>query len=226
METKRQYLFWTPCAAHCIDLMLEDIRKLPNCERTLKRAMSLNAYIYVRPGVVNMLRSFTRHKELVRAGVTRFATAFLTLQRIHKQKNNLRKMFTSEEWTTSKWAKEAAGKKSTSTVLMPSFWINIVYMLKIFGPLVRVFRLVDGEKKPAMGYIYEAMDTAKEAIIKAFNEKKEKYNEVFKIIDDRWESQLHRPLHAAGYYLNPEFFYSHNDISQEEEVMSGLYKAL
>ena len=77
-----------------------------------------------------------------------------------------------------------------------------------------------------MGKIYEAMDRAKEAIIKAFNEKKEKYSEVFKIIDDRWESQLHRPLHAAGYYLNPEFFYSHTDISQEEEVMSGLYKAL
>ena len=122
-------------------------------------------------------------------------------------------MFTSEEWTTSKWAKEAAGKKATSTILMPSFWTNIVYMLKIFGPLVRVLRLVNGEKKPAMGYIYEAMDRAKEAIIKAFNEKKEKYNEVFKIIDDRWESQLHRPLHAAEYYLNPEFFYSHNDIS-------------
>ena len=180
--------------------------------------MSLNAYIYVCPGVVNLLRHFTGQRELVRAGVTRFATAFLTLQRIHIQKNNLRKIFTSENWTTSKWAKESGGKNATSIILMPSFWTNIVYILKIFGPLVRVLRLVDGEKKPAMGYIYEAMDRAKEAIIKAFNEKKEKYSEVFKIIDDRWESQLHRPLHAAGYYLNPEFFYSHTDFLKKRKL--------
>ena len=88
MEAKRQHLFWTPCATHCIDLMLEDVGKLPNCDRTLKRAMSLNAYIYVRPGVVNMLRRFTGHKELVRTGVSRFAIIFLTLQHIHKQKSN------------------------------------------------------------------------------------------------------------------------------------------
>ncbi|XP_020107334.1 glutamic acid-rich protein-like [Ananas comosus] len=44
---------------------------------------------------------------------------------------------------------------------------------------------VDGEKRPSMGYIYEAMDRAKEAIAKSFNEKEDKYNEVFKIIDKR-----------------------------------------
>ena len=37
------------------------------------------------------------------------------------------------------------------------------------APLVKVLRLVDGERKPAMGYIYEAMDKVKEIIIKSFN---------------------------------------------------------
>ncbi|KAF8397598.1 hypothetical protein HHK36_016518 [Tetracentron sinense] len=39
--------------------------------------------------------------------------------------------------------------------------------MKITAPLVRVLRLVDGEKKPPMGYIYEAMDRAKETIKEA-----------------------------------------------------------
>ncbi|KAF8411058.1 hypothetical protein HHK36_003597 [Tetracentron sinense] len=39
--------------------------------------------------------------------------------------------------------------------------------MKITTPLVRVLRLVDGEKKPPMGYIYEAIDRAKEAIKEA-----------------------------------------------------------
>ena len=65
------------------------------------------------------------------------------------------------------------------------FWNTIVYTLKVIGPLVRVLRLVDNERKPAMGYIYEAMDRAKEAIIKSFNENEERYSNIFKIIDER-----------------------------------------
>ena len=61
---------------------------------------------------------------------------------------------------------------------MPSFWNNVVFALKVAGPLVRVLRLVDGEKKPAMGYIYEAMDRAKEAIANSFNGDEKKYNNI------------------------------------------------
>ncbi|KAF8402529.1 hypothetical protein HHK36_010614 [Tetracentron sinense] len=53
------------------------------------------------------------------------------------------------------------------TVLSTTFWNNIIYAMKITAPLVRVLRLVDGEKKPPMGYIYEAMDRAKEVIKEA-----------------------------------------------------------
>lgn len=173
-----------------------------------------------------MMRHFTGHKNLLRPAKTRFATSFLTLSSIHKQRDNLRKMFTSEDWTSSKWAKEQAGKRAAQTVLMPSFWNNIVYALKVTGPLVRVLRLVDGEKRPAMGYIYEAMDRAKETIASSFKENEERYKEIFEIIDRRWECQLHRPLHAAGYFLNPEYFYANPAIEQDEEVMSGLYKCI
>nr|XP_009789718.1 PREDICTED: uncharacterized protein LOC104237297 [Nicotiana sylvestris] len=63
---------------------------------------------------------------------------------------------------------------------------EVVYILKIMGPLVKVLRLTDNEKKPAMGYIYEAMDRAKEAIVKAFNGNSAEYKDIFKIIDERW----------------------------------------
>lgn len=63
--------------------------------------------------------------------------------------------------------------------------------------------MVDGEKKPPMGYIYTAMDRAKEATAKSFKGKKEKYEKVFEMIDRRWDCQLHQPLHAEGYFLNP-----------------------
>nr|XP_023900594.1 uncharacterized protein LOC112012442 [Quercus suber] len=73
-----------------------------------------------------------------------------------------------------------------------------------------------------MGYTYEAMDRAKEAIIKAFNENEESYSNIFKIIDERRECQLHRPLHAAGHFLNPEYFYFDPKIATNEEIIAGL----
>ena len=61
-------------------------------------------------------------------------------------------------------------------------------------PLVKVLKLVDQDKKATLLIIYEAMDRAKLAI-KASVKHWEKY---WKVIDRRWESQLHRHLHAAG----------------------------
>jgi hypothetical protein len=54
-----------------------------------------------------------------------------------------------------------------------------------------------------MGFVYEAMDQAKEAINEAYQGKRQKYLLLWRIIDERWNKQLHRPLHAVGYYLNP-----------------------
>mgnify|MGYP003702456167 CR=1 FL=1 len=121
LETKRPHLYWTPCAVHCLDLMLEDIFKLSKFKKTFDRAIVMHGYIYNRPSLLNMMRHFTQLKELVKPAKTRFATAFLTLQRVYQKRNNLRKMFTSDEWTKSKWAKEPRGKKTTQILLMPSF---------------------------------------------------------------------------------------------------------
>ncbi|KAL4653643.1 hypothetical protein ACB092_01G319700 [Castanea dentata] len=199
LEAKRPHLYWTPCAAHCLDLMLEDIAKLPTIMRTIKRAIELTGYIYNRTGLINMMRQFTRQRNLLRPAKTQFATSFLTLSSIHKQKENLRKMFTSEDWTCSKWAKELTGKRVAQTVLMHTFWNTVVYSFKVSSPIVCVLQLVDGEKRPAMGYIYEVMDRAKEAIEKSFNGREERYKEIFEIIDRRWDY---------------------------EEVMAGLYKCI
>ena len=226
LESKREHLYWTPCAAHCLDLMLEDIGKLPNIKRTLERAIALNGYIYGRTGLLSMMRHFTNGVELLRPAKTRFATTFITLSRLNEQKGNLRKMFTSSEWGESKRAKEQKGKSVASTILMPSFWNTIVFALKVSSPLVKVLRLVDGEKTAPMGYVYEAMIKAKETIAKKFSGNEAKYSEIFKIIDKRWEIQLHRPLHGAGYFLNPAIFYDKPEIKQVQKIMGDVYKVI
>ncbi|XP_072090643.1 uncharacterized protein [Arachis hypogaea] len=223
---KRPNLFLTPCAAHHLNLMLKDIRKLPLIQKTIKRTISLVSFTYSHSSTLAMLRHFTNGKELVRHAVTRFATSFLSLERLFEEKGNMRRIFTSDEWVKNKLSKEAKGREATKIVIMSSFWNHVKYTLKIMGPLVRVFRLVDGEKKPPMGYIYEAMEKAKECIMKAFLNDESKYNDVFKIIDNRWNCRLHRPLHVAGHFLNPELFYDNPRIELDLEVTKGWFECI
>ena len=65
---------------------------------------------------------------------------------------------------------------------------------------------MDGERL-AMGYIYEAMDQAKEQIRRAYKVRVAKYGPIWDIIDRRWNTQLHLPIHAAGYFLKPRYHY-------------------
>ncbi|RDX77854.1 hypothetical protein CR513_41955, partial [Mucuna pruriens] len=57
-----------------------------------KEGISLVGFIYNHKLVLNMKKKFTNKMELVRHGVTRFATSFLTLQMLHNLKNNLRRV--------------------------------------------------------------------------------------------------------------------------------------
>ncbi|XP_076936260.1 uncharacterized protein LOC143603320 [Bidens hawaiensis] len=70
------------------------------------------------------------------------------------------------------------------------------------------------------------MDRAKKIIAASFKNKQEKYKEIFKIIDKRWNCQLHRPLHLAGYYLNPSLYYNNPDVEDDSEILGWLHSCI
>jgi len=119
--------------------------------------------------LISMLKKFTKGRDLIRPGVTRFATAYLTLGCLHELKASLLTMFNSDEWTTSKFGTSQEGKRIERVVLDSRFWKNVSTCLKATAPLMVVLRLVDSDVKPAMGFIYEEMDCAKEKIRNNFN---------------------------------------------------------
>ncbi|XP_075096943.1 uncharacterized protein LOC142174720 [Nicotiana tabacum] len=173
-----------------------------------------------------MMKKFTKRRNLVKPAKTRFATAFLASHRMYEQKSNLKKLFVSDEYTNSVYGREARGRESADIILSPSFWNNEVHALKIGGPLVKVLRLVDGEQRPSMGYLYEAIDRAKEVIQASFSDQR-KYKRDFEIIDKRWDSKLHSPLHAAGLVLNQELFYDNEErILGDEPLWNGFYECI
>jgi hypothetical protein len=42
------------------------------------------------------------------------------------------------------------------------------------------------------------------------------------VIDERWNNTLHRPIHAAGLFLNPAFAYACG-FNFDGEVMDGFF---
>ncbi|XP_075659181.1 uncharacterized protein LOC142629075 [Castanea sativa] len=222
--------YWSPCAAHCIDLMLEnfsDRRYFPIIHETIKKAKKITKFIYSHGQVLSLMRSdFTNGRDLVRPAITRFATEFLSLQCLTKFKKELRQMFTCDQWVESRYARDVMGKEVAALVLEDKeFWLQCQQIVKISEPLVRVLRLVDGDEKPSMGYLYEAMDKAKENIKARLKNKISAYIPFTSVIDARWDKQLHSPLHVAGCYLNPGIFFRPS-FKKQKEITKGLLSTI
>ena len=222
--------YWSPCAAHCIDLMLEnfsDKRYFPIIDETIQKAKKITKFIYNHGKILALMRSnFTNGRDLIRPTITRFATEFLSLQCLTKFKKELRQMFTCDQWVESRHARDVMGKEVVAIVLEDrEFWLQCQQIVKISEPLVRVLRLVDGDEKPSMGYLYEAMDKAKENIKARLKNKISAYIPFTSVIDARWDKQLHSPLHAAGCYLNPGIYFRPS-FKKQKDVTKGLLSTI
>ncbi|KAJ0083327.1 hypothetical protein Patl1_30957 [Pistacia atlantica] len=218
---RRRSVFWTVSASHCIELMLEKIGMMDSVQRILDKTKTITRFIHGHASVLKIFRDFTGDCNLIKPSIVRSAMPYMTLENIVLKKKNVMAMFVSSEWNTSNWATTTEGTRVANLVKDHSFWGGARMVLKATIPLVRVLCLIIGADKPQVGYMYETMDQAKETIKEEFNNKKSEYMPVWKIIDEIWDKHLHSPLHAAGYYLNPSFFYS-SDFFIDPEVSFGL----
>lgn len=112
LEQEFRTLHWSPCTAHCLNLMLQNIGKLDEVNDVVLHSAEITKYIYNHCYALHLMRKNTGEREILRPAPTRFATNFIALQSILAQKDALRAMVTSREWTISAYAKESKGKKN------------------------------------------------------------------------------------------------------------------
>ncbi|OAY85029.1 hypothetical protein ACMD2_21179 [Ananas comosus] len=98
-----------------------------------------------------------KRRELIRLGITRFATNLIALNSILQNKNGLKSISASDDWQTSRYASMADGKSIEQIILS----------------------------------------------IK------------------RWDIQMIRDLHLAGYYLNPSYHHRYN-LGFDDELFKAL----
>jgi hypothetical protein len=89
-------LFWSPCCAHCLELMLEGIGNLKDFKKSIAHARHVTTFIYRHGRILSALRGKPGGRDLVRPATTRFATTFLTLKCLYKHNDALKALFVSE----------------------------------------------------------------------------------------------------------------------------------
>ncbi|CAI8600370.1 unnamed protein product [Vicia faba] len=129
---KKNKLCWTPCAAYCIDLMLEDFEsKIPMHKDTIVASKKITTYIYARTGLITLLHHFNEGGELIRPRITQFATSYLCLGYLNDKRGAFFRMFTFKQWKDGPFSKTKDGKLVQNTVLDKDFQKNMMADLDV-----------------------------------------------------------------------------------------------
>ncbi|KAK8933479.1 hypothetical protein KSP39_PZI015493 [Platanthera zijinensis] len=215
-------IYWSPCAAHCINFILKDIINLSHMVDITRNASKITVFIYNHIFLLAWLRKREGWREIVRPGATRFATTFITLKSVFEHKYDLQALVTSKYYTDSKLSKTNKGRDAVRIILDNHFWNMCLVMTKVAGPLIRLLRIVDSDEKPSLGYVYDGMYRARKSIKLIFKNVKRLYKPYTLIIKDRWDRQLRQRFHSAAYFLNPSFQYDQVNYYNKPEVVQGL----
>ncbi|CAN0919423.1 hypothetical protein LINGRAHAP2_LOCUS31448 [Linum grandiflorum] len=138
-----RHIFWTPC----------------------ENASKITVFVYNHGQLLNWLRQKDTWKEIVRPGATRFATTFLTLDSIGKQRGDLEALMVSEFFRESTFSKSEVGKAVKTIVLDQLFWEECSFIVELTKPIVRLLRIVDSDEMPALGYVYEGYRRVEKAVM-------------------------------------------------------------
>lgn len=78
LKIKRSHIFWSSCATHTINLMLQAIGENPKFMPTIESAKAATIFIYSHQRTLALMRRFTK-KETSYGQVTKFASSYLSL---------------------------------------------------------------------------------------------------------------------------------------------------
>ncbi|KAL0044310.1 hypothetical protein WJX82_010899 [Trebouxia sp. C0006] len=83
VEQQYPHIFWAPCAAHSLDLLLEAIGKLSWVKNIVKPGKTVLKFVMNHQKSHAIFKQYSK-LELLRPGETRFATVFIMLDRMRE----------------------------------------------------------------------------------------------------------------------------------------------
>ncbi|XP_050259955.1 uncharacterized protein LOC126705038 [Quercus robur] len=154
---KYRNISWSPCVAHCLNLIFKEIGKMDHVDKLAKRASKITVFINNYVALQAWLRTKKNWTEIVRLGPTRFAIIFIALGSLKEHKHDLQVLVTSKFYVESRYAKDKKAKAVVKIILDNQFWNDCHVIVHIMPPLIHLLHIVDSNEKPAMGYVYDGI---------------------------------------------------------------------
>lgn len=152
LEDEFPTIVWTPCAAHCLDLMMEDIGKIDWISEVMADARLIVKFFRKKSKPLSIFRSYSE-LELVRPSMTRFAYMYLVLARLQAVRTPLRQSVVDGAWVAWEEASFPATMMVQRKILDEVFWMQVDALVQTLRPLHSLIRLVDMEGS-TMGLLY------------------------------------------------------------------------
>lgn len=216
VEQRFPHITWSPCVAHVCDLALEDIFGLPYFKEVHQQTKSYVAFITNHHATLAAWREHSdpgatarvNNLQLLKPGETRFASAFLMLERVQEVKGRLQQFVVSNQWSTvvgaMKQADQATAEEHKDTILSAAYWKAVKQACTLAEPIIKLLRNADGDT-PSAGKVHYYAHKIKEHLSGGdFGLDEEVQAAVVEIWERRW-SFMDSPIHGAAYCLDPEF---------------------
>lgn len=156
LEVTYPKIRWTPCASHCLDLLMEDLGKIAWVDRIFSTAKSMVSFLTKRPKVLSIFRAHS-DLEVLKPSTTRFAYMYIVLERLVRVCRGLMRTVVSREWVNMPEHREAKYRTFARTVMDEAWWQEAEALVKTIKPIYSVLRITDMEGS-TMGLLYEFMD--------------------------------------------------------------------
>lgn len=208
------HLYGQGCAAHILDLLLEDWGKEAWVKHLVEQAKRVCTFIKGSHVPLALFRKYSPKLQLKVPPQTRFATNYLMIERLLKLQQPLNNMVIDAEWHVfvqtlfnrqNSHQLQTKARNVRNSIRSDEFWENCTKFVKVVEPVLLALREFDGEV-PAMPRAYVIMSDLKEHVFSLREPPFElspdiatKYEDAFQ---KRWEMML-TDLHYAAALLNP-----------------------
>jgi len=204
------HIIGAPCVAHSLDLLIEDILKVPFFDSVDKRAV----------GVVN----YTRNHDILRSALldcqgrtllhpvaTRFAASVTMIERLYDSRQSLLTIYNGDVGDTFRGHLQKREHRESfdeirATVNSTDFWRDLRYVLRVVLPIWHILRIADGHRSYEMNaHIYFSLHELDMYYVTDEDIREEHRSELQRLMMARW-SFLESPAHDVGFLLNPLHF--------------------
>ncbi|GBG64503.1 hypothetical protein CBR_g45199 [Chara braunii] len=220
-----KHIFWIPCVAHIMDLILEDIGGIDWVASHISQVRLVTRF-FKRHGHAREVLETHSTKTLLLPAETRFGTNVIMMERLVALRAALTDVVADDRWretvwSTSKIRKDAA--EVTTCIGSPPWWEDLRALCKMLEPIMGMLKLVDSDTRQISKILRRYEEMIASCLSACRDIDREQQDAIVEVFHRR-RTMFKTPAHTAAMLLDPEFRYA--TLCDDAEVQQTLVEAL